>query len=122
MKLFTIHQSEQLIKNGSTGYGQDHIPVVKLFLPGTNCTWLLTELNPEYTSHAFGLCDLGTGFPELGSVDLEELQSIRVAGIFQVEKDLFFKAKYPISVYARAASHHEAIIEDETILAKFVRK
>lgn len=57
-----------------------------------------------------------------GCVDLEELQSVRVRGIFQVEKDLFFKAKYPISIYALAASHHEAIIEEETILLSIRQK
>lgn len=121
MKLFTIYQSEQLLKNGSTGYGEDHVPVVKLFLPGTNCTWLLTETNPEYTNHAFGLCDLGLGFPELGSVDLDELLSVRVKGVYAVERDLYFKAKYPISIYARAARQHDAIVEDETILAQFCK-
>lgn len=121
MKFLTIAQNEQLLKNGSPEErGKDHVPVVKLFLPATACTWLLTEIDPECHSIAFGLCDLGMGFPELGSVDLDELQSIRVAGIFGVERDLFFNPKFPISVYTRAASKHDTIIEDETILEKFV--
>jgi hypothetical protein len=123
MKLFTIAQNEKLLENASPErYGKDHVPVVKLFLPLTNCTWLLTDIDPECHNIAFGLCDLGIGFPELGTVDLEELMSIRVALVFSIERDLFFKGKYPISVYARAASHFRAIVEDETILERFVRK
>lgn len=123
MRLLTIAQNEKLLDNGSPeNYSKDHFPVVKLFLPGTAFTWLLTEIDHEYQNIAFGLCDLGMGFPEIGPVDLEELLSVRVAKIFAVERDLFFKGQFPISVYARAALHHEAIVEDETILAGFVPK
>ena len=55
----------------------DFPPVVKLFNPSGAATWLLTELDPEDPDIAFGLCDLGTGFPELGSVSLRELASVR---------------------------------------------
>jgi len=52
-------------------------PVVKLFTPDGGCTWLLTEIDPEDPDIAFGLCDLGFGCPELGSVSLSELESVR---------------------------------------------
>lgn len=123
MRLLTLDQYDQLIKNGSPdSFGKDHIPVVKLFMPGTGCTWLLTELDPEYPSIAFGLCDLGMGFPELGYVDLEEILSVRTKFGLGVECDLHFKGKYPISVYARAASAYEMVTEDDTILAKYTIK
>ncbi len=114
MKLITKEQLEQLKRNGSPeNRDKDHKPVIKLFLPGTNFTWLLTEINPEEPTIAFDLCDLGMGFPELGYVSLEELESLRVHGVFKVERDLHFKAKYPISIYAKAASLEETITEDE---------
>lgn len=117
MILMTSEQRQQMLENGKPeNFGKDHMPVIKLFLPGTACTWLLTELNPEEPTIAFGLCDLGMGFPELGYVDLDELNSIRVRNLFRVERDLQFKAKHLISVYAEAARRESAITEDSTIL------
>ena len=78
MKFITEIQKQKLLHNGSFEQkDQDHAPVVKLFLPNTNATWLLSELEPENEHIAFGLCDLGMGFPELGFVDLEELDALR---------------------------------------------
>lgn len=86
---------QKLLDNGSPeNYGKDHSPVVNLFLPGTACTWLLTEIDPEFHNIAYGLCDLGMGFPEIGPVDLDELLSIRVVKIFVAERDLYFNAKF----------------------------
>lgn len=111
MNLLTDEQVDKLRENGSlTNRDKDHYPVVRLFLPGTRCTWLLTELDPEDENRAFGLCDLGMGFPELGYVDLHELVTLQFA--FQVKNDLDFIGKYPISVYARAARHEQAITYD----------
>ena len=67
MKLLTKDIIEQLLRNGrireqlaKSGKARaDFIPVVKLFTPDGNCTWLLTELDPEDPDIAFGLCDLG---------------------------------------------------------------
>ncbi|MFD1000187.1 DUF2958 domain-containing protein [Ohtaekwangia kribbensis] len=108
MNLFTDEQADKLRENGSPeNRDKDHCPVVKLFLPGTRCTWLLTELDPEDENRAFGLCDLGLGFPELGYVDLHELITLQFA--YQVTNDLNFIGEYPISVYARAARREQAI-------------
>ena len=117
MKLLTKQQLEQLKRNGAPeNRDKDHQPVVKLFLPGTACTWLLTEIDPEEPGIAFGLCDLDMGFPELGYVSLEELQGVRALGVFKVERELHFEGKYPISVYAEAARQEQYITEDESIL------
>jgi hypothetical protein len=56
----------------------DFKPVVKLFTPDAQYTWLLTELDPD-GGLAFGLCDLGLGCPELGYVSLIEIASVRQA-------------------------------------------
>lgn len=74
MKLLTKELQRRLIQNGvirrklgEEGEADpDFYPVVKLFTPDAGCIWLLTELDPEEHDYAFGLCDLGLGFPELG--------------------------------------------------------
>jgi hypothetical protein len=85
MKLLTADIRERLLRNGRIRHQleltseaePDFLPVVKLFTPDAACTWVLTELDPDDPDIAFGLCDLGIGFPELGSVSLSELASIR---------------------------------------------
>jgi hypothetical protein len=76
---------------------------VKLFTPDAGATWLLTEIDPEDPDIAFGLCDLGMGFPELGNVSLSELAAIRGKLGLPVERDLHFKAKKKLSEYADEA-------------------
>jgi hypothetical protein len=116
MELFNKTQYEQLIKNGSDDCrGEDHHPVVKLFLTNSACTWLLTELDPEQPDIAFGLCDLGMGFPELGYVSIDEIRGAQ-AFLRLLERDRSFKADYPISVYARAARRAEHIVTDQVSL------
>lgn len=83
--------------------GFDPPPVVKLFTPDAGATWLLTEIDPDDEDHAFGLCDLGLGFPELGYVSLAELMSVRGRLGLPVERDLHFTATRPISAYASEA-------------------
>lgn len=87
----------------------DFYPVVKLFTPDANCTWLLVELDPEDPDIAFGLCDLGMGFPELGSVSLSELSALRGALGLPVERDRSFKAAKTLSEYAEDARRRRAI-------------
>lgn len=80
----------------------DPVPVVKLFTPWSSATWLLTELEPD-SSRAFGLCDLGQGFPELGYVDVDEIAWIRGPGGLKIERDRHFYPDKPVSAYANDA-------------------
>ena len=50
MKLLTAAQRIQMLKNGQVSREReiDHRPVVKLFTPDANATWLLTELDQEW--------------------------------------------------------------------------
>jgi hypothetical protein len=119
MKLFTQAQYKKLLKNGKPeNEDKDNYPVIKLFTPDANATWLLVHIDNEDLDLAFGLCDLGLGFPELGYVSLSELRTVRGHIGLPVERDLHFEPKFTISVYAKAASRNERIIEDEQILAK----
>jgi Protein of unknown function (DUF2958) len=117
MKLITDSLTEQLLANGraqraAMDKGDDALdfkPVAKLFTPDAQCTWLLTELDPD-GGLAFGLCDLGLGEPELGYVSLVELATIRGKLGLPVERDLHFEADKPISAYAAEARGHGHIV------------
>ena len=112
-KLITDEQRAQLLDNGRQSLENENFdppPVVKLFTPDADATWLLTEIDPDDHDHAFGLCDLGQGFPELGYVSLAELQSVRGRLGLAVERDLHFIATKSISAYAREARLAERIV------------
>lgn len=117
MKLFTQSQYKQLLKNGSLEQrGKDHVPVVKLFTPDANATWLITEIDPHNPDMAFGLCDLGLDAPELGYISLAEMTNLRGCIRLPVERDRWFTATHPISVYAQAARMAGAITEEPATL------
>jgi len=115
MKLLTVEQRKQLLANGIANrerqeQGLDPIdfkPVVKLFTPDGGATWLLTEIDPDDPDIAFGLCDLGMGFPELGSVSLTELAEVRGQLGLPVERDLYFEATKTLGAYAEATRRQE---------------
>jgi hypothetical protein len=103
IKLLTKKNYQKLCRNGKNS-GADHIPVVKLFMPDGAGTWLISELSENNNNYAFGLCDLGLGFPELGSVYLPELLDIKGALGLSVERDRYIKLELPLSAYYRASS------------------
>lgn len=111
-ELITREQREIMLAYGAqsaAGEAIDPKPVVKLFTPDGACTWLLTELDPEDPDIAFGPCDLGMGFLELGSVRISDLQSVRGALGLPVERDVFFTPTCSLSQYADAAVKAGAI-------------
>jgi hypothetical protein len=130
MKLLTQTIREALLRNGQMRQSADtngdpdidFVPVVKLFTPDAGCTWLLTELDPEEPDIAFGLCDLGMGYPELGSVRISELEAVRGRLGLPVERDLYFSPQHTIAAYARAAWNAEAITESEQALQDAARQ
>ena len=107
MKLLTNELREILLANGRANAGRektiDFKPAVKLFCSWTGATWLLTELDPEATEIAYGLCDLGFGCPEIGTVSLSEIESVRGPGGLRIERDLHFTADKTLSAYAEEA-------------------
>jgi hypothetical protein len=92
--------AERMADDGNT---HDFWPVVKLFTPDAGCTWLLTEIDPETPDIAFGLCDLGMGSPEMGSVSLAELSAVRGRLKLPIERDVHFKATKSLTAYADEA-------------------
>jgi hypothetical protein len=107
----------KLLANGAVP-DADHRPVVKFFDPTGAATWLITDMMPDDPDTLFGLCDLGMGCPELGSVSLSELQSVAGALGLGIERDLYFEARYSLSVYAEAARVAGGITESERLLAQ----
>jgi hypothetical protein len=125
MKFFTKEIFAKLVANGhqqeavrGTPQEIDFAPVVKLFTPDANCTWLLTEIEPDYPEIAFGLCDLGLGCPELGSVSIPELESLRGRMGLPIERDRHFKATHALTIYADAARLAQGITEDQKALTR----
>ena len=116
MKLLTNELRAQLLANAraqaaSLTAGTQNIdfkPVVKLFTPDANATWLLTELHDD--DLAFGLCDLGLGCPELGYVNLAELATLRGHMGLNVERDRYFDADKTLAAYAEEARHAGRIV------------
>jgi hypothetical protein len=83
MKLILQKDSEKLLANGTRkreaqeeGKSLYFKPVIKLFTPDAQAPWLLREINPEYPTMIFGLCDLGVERPEPCYVSLEEISTI----------------------------------------------
>ena len=118
MKLLTSTIRQRLIANGHANAQRiadgldpvDFAPVVKLFTPDAACTWLLTELTPDDEDLAFGLCDLGLGYPELGYVRLSELESVRGKLGLPVERDRDFIAYERLTAYFDLAHERGRIV------------
>jgi len=110
-----------ILKSMEKKLGKNHIdyeknpefdpkPVLKLFTPWGSGTWLITDRDKNDPDILSGLCDLGFGTPELGSVRLSELQELRGPWGLTVERDRWFKANKPISEYADEARNKGRII------------
>jgi hypothetical protein len=118
MQLIPKNLAEQLATNGrinavhiaTTGSTVDFYPVVKLFQPDGWATWLLTETDPDDPDLAYGLCDLGFGCPEIGSVRISEIAALRGAFGLTIERDRHFRATQSLLGYAEAARTEGRIV------------
>lgn len=88
MKLFT----KEIEKKIPNLYETENTPasevkvIVKLFLPWTNFTWYITEMDKE-ENLAFGFANLGDDqMAELGYISIDELEQLSVRGC-KVERD-----------------------------------
>lgn len=113
MLLLTQDLRARLIANGKSR--GDHVPVVKFFNPVGSGTWLFSELD-EDGDILFGLCDLGFGCPEMGSVSLAEIAAVTLPFGLTIERDLCFEGRFPLTIYADAARLCGGITEDEARL------
>lgn len=110
--LVTDNERAQLLANGrarATASDLDPLPVVRLFTPDAHATWLLAALDPADGDTAWGLCDVGIGMPELGTVKLSDLAAIVGPRQHPVLRDLYFLATRPLSEYVRLAQRDGSI-------------
>lgn len=121
MQLMTPELREQLIANGKDREG-DHFPVLKCFNPLGASKWLIYAMDPDDNDYLRCLADLGMGFPELGGVLLSELQNYRGPLGIGIERDLYFKPKYAIRIYAAAARSAQCIVESGPLLEAAARE
>ena len=91
MKLITAEIMAQLKKNfkKTIETGESGNIVLKLF-GGGSCTWLLTDIDDDGDTLS-GLCDIGHGCCEFGTVSLNELQTTKFAFGLGIERDRWFK-------------------------------
>lgn len=82
----------------------------KLFAPPTVAAiaLVLTELEADEVK-AFGLCDAGTGSPELGHVSLSALQGVRGPRSMRIVADPHFKPRQPLLGYLADAQRDGSI-------------
>jgi hypothetical protein len=111
----TSEQRERMKANGRRERTDDSFgpePVVKLILPSLGMVWLLTSLDPDSPALAFGLCVLGFGTPESGSVSLDELAEGTGPLAPKVCRDPGFVARKPLGADANDARKAPAIVTD----------
>ena len=98
MKLITKEIMGKL--KGNPEKHPDNKPWLKLFNPAGSGTWLISEIKGDIM---YGLCDLGHGSPELGSVSLKELESLKLPFGLKIERDMYFEPTKSLSEYAKEA-------------------
>lgn len=112
--LITPEQRAQLLANGHARADDaqtDLWPVVRLFTPDAHAIWLLAALDPADGDTTWGLCDVGIGMPELGSIKLSDLATIVGPQRLPVRRDLHFHAMRPMSEYLRLAQDNGSITD-----------
>ena len=84
MKLITKEVQKKLDDNMKLPE-EERQPVVKFF-GGGGCSWFISERDDNIL---FGLCDLGVGYREFGTVHLSELEELKFPPFgLGVERDL----------------------------------
>lgn len=69
------------------------LPAVYVFTPDAAATWVVWEYSNE-EQLAYGLCDLGMGFPEIGYVSVRELEEFRGNFGLPVEVDSTISTRF----------------------------
>lgn len=92
MKLFTkaiLNKLPTLDESAQLSISEQKV-WMKLFNPCGVGTWYITALDPE-TNEAFGFVNLGNSqFAELGYININELQSIKLPLGMKIERDIHF--------------------------------
>ena len=113
MKLITKEIEKQLRSNMDIPE-TDRKPYLKLF-GGSSATWLISEIESgsieEGNAIFFGLCDLGAGYPEMGSVAMQDLASVKFPPFdLPIERDLYFTPNKTLMEYWEDSRTRGAIV------------
>lgn len=111
MTFLTEMQRTQMLAYGAArarGETIDPFPVVKLHTLDAGAVWLLASLDAD-GDQAYGLCDAGTGFPELGTVSLSALADVLGPRGLRIVADPHFQARQALSIYAADAVRNGSI-------------
>lgn len=106
-----FHNSfDKLVENNRTRQSNvnRNNPLGLMHVDGGNHAWLLTDLDPK-TNIAFGLCDLGAGFPELGYVDLNEVNDVCTNLNLKLRFKSFENPTKDLNAYISLARQHRKI-------------
>ncbi len=101
MTLITKAIARKLPKLYETENTEDPTVHLKLFTPDAQCTWFITEMNPD-TEEAFGYATLDGCNGELGYISVAEIRTVRGQFGLPVERDQWFESK-PLSVAKQEA-------------------
>lgn len=115
MPLITAAQHARLVANGrqrAHDPGYDPEPVAKVYTPDAGVVWLLAYADPDDPGRLYGLCDAGTGFPQLADIRLDELGAMRGPRGVPLAADASFTPTRTLSDYAARAIAHGAYVED----------
>jgi hypothetical protein len=113
MTFLTELQRAQMLANGAArakNEALDLFPVVKLHTLDAGASWLLVSLDAD-GDLAYGLCDPGHGFPELGAVSLSALDGVRGPRGLRIVTDPHFKPRQSLSAYAADALRDGSITD-----------
>lgn len=105
--LITAEQRVLLLANGAEfkrDQAFDPVPVVSLFSPDSDAAWLLASLDPDDPDIAFGLCAVGPGRGQLGTVRISDIERVRGRYDLPVERDAHFAGYSPLSTYTGSAA------------------
>ena len=97
MKLITKEIMDKLKANPRGN--ENNKPWLKLFNPVGAATWLISEIGEDGDT-LFGLCDLGFGHPELGSVRLSEIKNVDLPFRMKIERDKGWEPTKTVVEYA----------------------
>ena len=113
MPFLTDEQRREMLANGvarARGEDIDPYPVLKLYTPDAGASWVLAALDADGDT-AYGLIDVGTGFPELGTVSLSMLAGIKGPKGLPVAVEPQYKARKTLSVYV-ADAQRDGMVTD----------
>lgn len=106
--LIPLDIGRRLLRQGFADFQSvEAIPLLRLFDKFGGGSWLISALNPGDPLLAWGLCDAGTGSPEIGAIDLEELYLLWQRDGGRIVRDSAFDPGSLTLIQARAEARRQ---------------